>query len=91
MRSNGSPKPPNERGDDGHGALVHGGGMIAHIFEDLCDGCNDCVAVCPTHVLDAGDVVPIVAGWTSARPATCANLTALPTRSTSGPISTRSK
>jgi len=27
--------------------------MIAHIFEDLCNGCNDCVSACPTHVLDA--------------------------------------
>lgn len=35
--------------------------MIAHIFEDLCDGCNRCVAVCPTHVLDPGDRVPVIA------------------------------
>lgn len=35
--------------------------MIAHIFEDLCDGCNDCVAICPTHVLDASGDTPIVA------------------------------
>jgi NAD-dependent dihydropyrimidine dehydrogenase PreA subunit len=26
--------------------------MIANIFEDLCNGCNTCVAACPTHVLD---------------------------------------
>lgn len=35
--------------------------MIAHIFEDLCDGCNNCVVTCPTHVLDIGDIVPVVA------------------------------
>lgn len=36
--------------------------MIAHIFEDICNGCNACVAACPTHVLDAGaDGVPVVA------------------------------
>lgn len=34
--------------------------MIAHIFEDLCDGCNNCVAICPSHVLDAGDGVPLI-------------------------------
>jgi NAD-dependent dihydropyrimidine dehydrogenase PreA subunit len=27
--------------------------MIAHIFADLCNGCQDCVRACPTHVLDA--------------------------------------
>lgn len=35
--------------------------MIAHIFDDLCDGCNNCVMVCPTHVLEAGDGTPVVA------------------------------
>ncbi len=35
--------------------------MIAHIFEDLCDGCNSCVAVCPTHVLDPGAETPLIA------------------------------
>lgn len=35
--------------------------MIAHIFEDMCDGCNRCVAVCPTHVLDVGDGAPVIA------------------------------
>lgn len=29
--------------------------MIAHIFNDLCIGCGDCVTACPTHVLDVGD------------------------------------
>lgn len=36
--------------------------MIAHIFEDLCVGCGDCVSACPTHVLDPGaDGVPTIA------------------------------
>jgi NAD-dependent dihydropyrimidine dehydrogenase PreA subunit len=36
--------------------------MIAHIFEDRCDGCNACVSACPTHVLDPGsDIVPVIA------------------------------
>ncbi len=37
--------------------------MIEHIFEDLCNGCNACVAACPTHVLDPGEAAgtPLVA------------------------------
>ncbi len=35
--------------------------MIAHIFDDLCDGCNSCVTVCPSHVLEAGDGTPVIA------------------------------
>lgn len=35
--------------------------MIAHIFDDLCDGCNSCVTVCPTRVLEAGDGTPVIA------------------------------
>ena len=36
--------------------------MIAHIFEDICNGCNACVSACPTHVLDAGiDGAPVIA------------------------------
>ncbi len=29
--------------------------MIELILEDRCTGCGDCVAACPTHVLDLGD------------------------------------
>lgn len=35
--------------------------MIAHIFDDLCNGCNSCVTICPTHVFDAGDSAPVIA------------------------------
>jgi NAD-dependent dihydropyrimidine dehydrogenase PreA subunit len=28
--------------------------VIAHVFEDLCTGCGDCVVACPTHVFDPG-------------------------------------
>jgi NAD-dependent dihydropyrimidine dehydrogenase PreA subunit len=36
--------------------------MIAHIFEDLCNGCNSCITACPTHVFDPGsDGVPVIA------------------------------
>ena len=37
--------------------------MIAHIFEDLCNGCDTCVSACPTHVFDASPTggAPIVA------------------------------
>ncbi len=34
--------------------------MIAHIFDDLCNGCNSCVTICPTHVFDAGDSAPVI-------------------------------
>lgn len=37
--------------------------MIAHLFAEFCIGCNACVSVCPTHVLDASHMglVPVVA------------------------------
>ena len=36
--------------------------MIEIIFEDACTGCNACVSVCPTHVLDASpDGAPVIA------------------------------
>lgn len=35
--------------------------MIALILEDRCDGCNACVNVCPTDVLDASGAVPTIA------------------------------
>lgn len=35
--------------------------MIAHIFDDLCNGCNNCVTICPTHVFDTGDSAPVIA------------------------------
>ncbi|WP_342629580.1 ferredoxin family protein [Nguyenibacter vanlangensis] len=28
--------------------------MITYIFPERCIACNDCVAACPTHVLDPG-------------------------------------
>ena len=36
--------------------------MIAHIFEELCNGCETCITACPTHVLDPGPSgVPVIA------------------------------
>jgi NAD-dependent dihydropyrimidine dehydrogenase PreA subunit len=35
--------------------------VIALILEDRCNGCNICVEVCPTLVLDTTDDVPVIA------------------------------
>lgn len=35
--------------------------MIALVLEDRCDGCNTCVDVCPTNVLDISGSVPEIA------------------------------
>ncbi len=37
--------------------------MIAHIFEDLCNGCDACVSACPTHVFDLSPTggAPVIA------------------------------
>jgi NAD-dependent dihydropyrimidine dehydrogenase PreA subunit len=35
--------------------------MIADLDPALCDGCGDCVAVCPTKVFDATPAGPVVA------------------------------
>lgn len=35
--------------------------MIAHIIEDGCTNCSQCVDVCPTFVLDPGAGAPVIA------------------------------
>lgn len=35
--------------------------MIELIYSDLCNGCNQCVTVCPTNALSAGvDGIPLI-------------------------------
>jgi len=36
--------------------------MISLLFDDLCTGCGDCVAACPSHVFDPGPAgIPVIA------------------------------
>jgi len=65
------------------------GVMIELIVSDRCTNCGDCIAVCPTNVLDPGQAgPPILARVRTVRPASCASSIVVRMRSMSHRIAT---
>lgn len=63
--------------------------MIELIVSDRCTNCGDCIAVCPTNVLDPGrPVLRFWRGWMTVRPASCASSIVVRMRSMSHRIAT---